>query len=756
MINFALATRKYIILKQGCECIFMEEPKNSPTEGELNSDNSISENAKTNVFSDINGATIIDSTKYLEFCRDYFTEQEQPLNYIVLKDNTKLGHVLNRLPHGIIDKGITGIGATTLEILDNTRNSIIVVPTKALAYNKYKDTNSKKGEAYCCYVGSGIGDIKKTPRSSDIQAYILNRGSQVCKFITVADSLGFLIKVLTELSINWSNEYFLLVDEIDTMQEDSAYRPKLENVMDWYFKFPIQNRAVVSATLNSFSNAQMLKEHKTVIQWEHNPQRNINLYYTDFVDDVAKNTINMLLHDTDDKILIAYNSIDGIANIIEQLPQNYKEDIGILCSERSNDKVKIYLDDNTNIISETGHLNKRIVFMTCAYFAGIDIMDKCHLITVSTRLQPFTYLSTNRMAQIAGRCRQGNLSETIIYDIAQPTAEATEEDCAEYQSTLLRKANLFVEVLNSMKRLVKENAELSPLMNFLNYYMSYLSSTKVDKTSYPLRIIRINSITDDFTTAYFNIDALVQKYHLKKTLYSNKDVLREELSKNNDVAYEEVILLPWEHNSESITSIKDNNKILQKSQVEKLKTELLEWVNNGANPSEFNAIQNYTNKKLQLISKTFAHLCYSFPPEWLIDTLVANIEHGKKLRNTINSLVFYALPNGNKFKALLLQKFECSHIIVGMKYDEYRKTVRRWSPAEILQVMKSIFRDLYNSNRPYSPSILREMFEGIFITTKIKGRKIIRGFKTEEYPKLSSYLREDINELEYFILEPLE
>lgn len=756
MINFALATRKYTILKLGCECIFMEDPKNRPTESELNSDNNISENAKTNVFSDINGATIIDSTKYLEFCRDYFTEQEQPLNYIVLKDNTKLGHVLNRLPHGIIDKGITGIGATTLEILDNTRNSIIVVPTKALAYNKYKDTNSKKGEAYCCYVGSGIGDIKKTPRFSDIQAYILNRGSQVCKFITVADSIGSLIKVLTELSINWSNEYFLLVDEIDTMQEDSAYRPKLENVMDWYFKFPIQNRAVVSATLNSFSNAEMLKEHKTVIQWEHNPQRSINLYYTDFVDDVAKNTINMLLHDTDDKILIAYNSIDGIANIIEQLPQNYKEDIGILCSERSNDKVKMYLDDNTNIISETGHLNKRIVFMTCAYFAGIDIMDKCHLITVSTRLQPFTYLSTNRMAQIAGRCRQGNLSETIIYDIAKPTTEATEEDCVEYQDFLLRKADLFVEALNGMKRLVKENTELSPLMNFLNYYMSYLSSTKVDKTSYPLRIIRINSITDDFTTAYFNIDALVQKYHLKKTLYSNKDVLREELSKSNNVYYEEVLLLDWEHNNESIANIKENNKVLQKSQVEKLKTELLEWVNNGANPSEFNAIQNYTNKKLQLISKTFAHLCYSFPPEWLIDTLVANIEHGKKLRNTINSLVFYALPNGNKFKALLLQKFECSHIIVGMKYDEYRKTVRRWSPAEILQVMKSVFRDLYNSNRPYSPSILREMFEGIFITTKIKGRKIIRGFKTEEYPKLSSYLREDINELEYFILDPLE
>lgn len=44
MINFALATRKYVILKQGCECIFMEEPKNLPTEGELNSDQTTSLN----------------------------------------------------------------------------------------------------------------------------------------------------------------------------------------------------------------------------------------------------------------------------------------------------------------------------------------------------------------------------------------------------------------------------------------------------------------------------------------------------------------------------------------------------------------------------------------------------------------------------------------------------------------------------------------------------------------------------------------
>ena len=42
---------------------------------------------------------------------------------------TKLGHAIDYLPHGIIDKTVTGLGGTTLE-LDCKRNSIIVEPLK--------------------------------------------------------------------------------------------------------------------------------------------------------------------------------------------------------------------------------------------------------------------------------------------------------------------------------------------------------------------------------------------------------------------------------------------------------------------------------------------------------------------------------------------------------------------------------------------------------------------------------------------------
>ncbi len=56
---------------------------------------------------------------------------------MVFKQGYKMGQVFDRVPYGIIDKTITGLGATTLEIYSEVRSSIIVVPTKALAYNKH-------------------------------------------------------------------------------------------------------------------------------------------------------------------------------------------------------------------------------------------------------------------------------------------------------------------------------------------------------------------------------------------------------------------------------------------------------------------------------------------------------------------------------------------------------------------------------------------------------------------------------------------
>ena len=421
---------------------------------------------------------------------------------IVFKQGYKMGQVLDSVPYGIIDKSITGIGATTLEINTELRSSIIVVPTKALAYNKYKTTNNARGENYCMYIGSSIGDIAKDITIDHVREYIASRGESVKKFVVVADSLPMLLDFLKILDEEVYRDYFLMVDEVDTMQADSAYRPRLETVMDYYFRFKFYNRAVITATMSEFSNPKLENEARVRIEWEVNPRRTISTLFTTYVDDLAWNEINLLLETDDNKILVAYNSLDGIANIIKHL-SILSSDCGILCSERSIEKAQLYIEDAHKSIDSNGHLIKRVTFMTCAYFAGIDIMDKCHLITVTSKLQPFTYLSLNRMTQIAGRCRKGTFSETIIYDIPEISPKSEIKEVNDYRLSLINRANKYAALLNDIVSATDEDPQLLPLKDFVFSYTDFVSKVKATNANYPLTIVRQESETDKFVPAYF-------------------------------------------------------------------------------------------------------------------------------------------------------------------------------------------------------------------------------------------------------------
>ncbi|NCB03328.1 MAG: hypothetical protein EOM67_14415, partial [Spirochaetia bacterium] len=141
--------------------------------------------------------------------------------FCTLEDGDKLGDFFSCLPYGIINKTITGIGATTLE-LNSDRNSIIVLPTKSLAYSKFKIKEGKDGENSCMYVGSPIGDIKSDITLQSIQAYLNTDNEKKKKILVVADSLP---KVLDAIGKEHYNEFFLMIDEIDTLQIDNTYRP---------------------------------------------------------------------------------------------------------------------------------------------------------------------------------------------------------------------------------------------------------------------------------------------------------------------------------------------------------------------------------------------------------------------------------------------------------------------------------------------------------------------------------------------------
>lgn len=690
------------------------------------------------VLEEINGAYIKDDSLRVDIIRNEWLTNVDGYDVgdwtLIFREGYKLGDLLDRVPFGIIDKSITGIDATTLEMITDVRSSIIVVPTKALAYNKHQSINALKDENYSMYIGSSIGIYTRDVTLKDIQNYLELRGTGIKKFIVVADSLPMLLNYLTELGEQVYSDYFLMIDEIDTMQSDSAYRPRLEVVMDYYFRFKFYNRCAISATLREFSNPKLSQEARLRIEWDVQPKRAINTLYTSYVDDLAWNEINFHLESNEDKILVAYNSLDGIFNIIKHLSIPSTE-CGILCSERSMSKAKEYIDDADISIDNHGHLLKRVTFMTCAYFAGIDILDRCHLIIISSRLQPFTYLSLNRIAQIAGRCRDGNISETIIYDIAEHSMEVHFSSSSQYVQSMMERAVKYAAFLNNMTKTTSSYSELKPLQDFIYSYMDFVGKKKPTPESYPLSIVRQDSITSEFVPAFFNIDALREMWELRNSLYRNKyEIVKSLQADGHSVTSLPDALLPAEeHDDSDIKAIKLHNKEILAQSFESLKQQLIDWVNSGCNIFQLKEIKRNTNKRLQdTVIAGFELLSPYLPTLELLDKLGDVYNHERKFRNFINSAIFHALPINHPFKATLLMSY-------GVDINTGSSKLR-FTYNESQQIIREVFKSVLHYEPHLSPIVISDLNKSFFSWARSKKGDRINGINPYGLSPVDKYM----------------
>jgi len=175
------------------------------------------------------------------------TEKGENQTTYILQNDTHISDSFEYLPNGRIDKRVTGIGATYSELKAN-RHSIIVEPLRAIAsFKAYKHD--------AIYVGSKTKYHNKPLSTKNLAESVLDITvtNKPVKIMVVADSLP---RVIEALGINFfKDDFFFMVDEIDTFQVDSGYRESLEQVIDIYFKF--KNRCVVSATLREFTNPKL-------------------------------------------------------------------------------------------------------------------------------------------------------------------------------------------------------------------------------------------------------------------------------------------------------------------------------------------------------------------------------------------------------------------------------------------------------------------------------------------------------------------
>lgn len=560
----------------------------------------------------------------------------------------KLSSYIDKMPHGIVDKQVAGIGATTLEIESN-RNSIIVVPTKMLAYSKWMGTRNRT-----LYVGGKINEERPQTSNNDILDYLKDQKIENKKFLVVADSLFRLLNIIGK---DRYKDYFLMIDEVDMIQSESNYRPRLESLIDHYFEFPPKNRCLVTATMREFSNPQLQQECKFKLTWRGTPNRNIKLYYTDNLDALTAQQIQSI--DKAEKIVVAFNSIRHCKNIIKLLSEETRKECTIMCSDSSQDEAGDYYGE----LSSGNKLPNRINFITSCYFAGVDIKDCYHLITVSNAQQNYQMLSLDKMTQIYGRCRitGGILSDIIIFN----SQEKWNTDAAkDYQSSLLKQASAILRLQQIATELGESDQDLQVLFELVKSGIREKGVINIPKEE-AVRLTRRNIFKKD-VTAYMNIDYLVERQKLGNTIYDSYNHLEFALKKlghNVEFQYKYGSIPISEEQKKIETASKDELHAFIDAQLSEMIEDL----------REITKSRHLTGgEKQELQSKkgcsTFVYRFYQLQEYADADTLIDHlweIRHSDKraYKNLQNAAVFWALDDKHPFKRDLLRVFK-----IGRKY----------------------------------------------------------------------------------------
>ena len=629
-----------------------------------------------------NGITITPDTVIEDLSGFPVGEAPNKVTGIFANKKHLLSNYLTKMPHGLVDKKIPGIGATTLEI-NSKRNSIIVFPTKALAYSKHsKHPNT-------LYVGSEIKGEKEKVTNQQIEEYLAKDGYK--KLLVVADSLGRLLGIIGK---NYK-DYFLMIDEIDVLQTDNNFRPQLENVIDYYLMFPLKNRCMVTATMKEFINPLLKKECKFSITWIYNARRDVKLLHTN---NTTQTVIEYLISHPRDKIFIAYNSILQIQNILSTLDEETRKECAILCSEASIKEAGEYFAPK---LGDNDTLPARINFATCCYFTGIDIEDSYHLITVSDVRRSHSMLTLDRMTQIHGRCRKDNgvLSETIIYNTLGYVSVM--ESMEKYTATLLNKAQKVLKVLESADTISQGDYTLTDLFAIIKEAIREKAQERIAGNE--LINLTRKDIYGKNVPAYLNIDYIIERTDLYAS-YFMPETLKEVLGKQvNIISYKS---LPHGVSPEQ-NSIEKTNKDAQNKLTDSYIQEAIDNIKvlsttGQLNDNTLHLYIRQSRSRTKIFLERFIKLYKYVDLDSLLHQLwEIRTSNSIAYKNLNNAVMYWALDEEHPFKVAIRRSFTLNKSYSASEIQEILAPIVQYHLHKILKPRKyvALLRSIYATDR---------------------------------------------------------
>ena len=302
-----------------------------------------------------------------------------------------------------LNKGLCGNGGTTGFVkyaLNNDKGCLILVPNRSIVISKEEEY---KGNREVCCVYGGSGDIDKDAR------IVIATYDQFPRLLSSLSFGGFTITDDPWESKFWSGRTIIL-DEYHKLVDESGFRETCHKVTE-LIKYTDCGVVLMSATPH-WGYIDFIRE---LVE-----KRNIITYNIDYgqssttpiqIYDIRKKDIISILKKAKDApqnehICVFYNNVRGIKDIIDHIGG---EDCEVLCSIVNEKELG-------NYFSKSFNENKKLHFLTSAYFTGQDIrcfVQQC--IIIGSQESDNMCLGERDVKQIIGRFREGVRGIHLFY-----------------------------------------------------------------------------------------------------------------------------------------------------------------------------------------------------------------------------------------------------------------------------------------------------------------------------------------------------
>lgn len=380
------------------------------------------------------------------------------------------------LPKGILNKGVTGCGATSVAIEDEHK-TIVCSPRINLIKNKVGQHKNLFGV---------YGGVKKDV----IVAYL--EKTETPKIMVTYDSLPRLASLIDDKS-----DWHVVVDEYQYLLIDSGFRSdKAITLLDVVNEFDYVT--YLSATPIADKYIQKMEQFKDVpyteLIWGNrvekiDVERVVSAKPINNAIQIVRNYQNGNFPKEGEAVskecVIFLNSVTNIVNIIHQT-EIPPEDVNIIVAntEENNTIIKeIGKGYGLGSIPLKGEPHKMFTFCTSTAFAGCDFYSTCaSTFVISDNKKVHTSIDiATELAQIAGRqrlaCNPFRKTLVFIYnvDIGESNADGYKNEIEEKLEKSIKMANHKNSAtdVDVRKGLIRETCEMQNIKKYSENYVRY-------------------------------------------------------------------------------------------------------------------------------------------------------------------------------------------------------------------------------------------------------------------------------------------